>query len=235
MHFLYLDDYHLGDPLFLQRLAGLMGRAGRRGPYVLLHGSGEAAERLLEAEGLFPERVGGTPRAGSAREAALVERALRETTGRIVALLTEAGVPAVGFQGADRGLLRQEADGAVAAGKTGWLKEILGRGAVSVVSALAAVPGEAGREVPLRAAAAALGRAFATEGPTVVFFTRNDQPGVGMGGSFRERLPLAALPEEAVAEPEAVREVVRAGLGAFVSSAVGCFGGTAPRGTHILP
>ena len=102
IYLIYLDLYHLDDLLFLPSLARMMGRQ-RRPSCLLVHGAGEQAERLLEAEGLFPERKEGLVQVSTAAEAALVERAARQVNRRIVGALTEEGVPAVGVQGIDRG------------------------------------------------------------------------------------------------------------------------------------
>ncbi|RMH60596.1 MAG: acetylglutamate kinase, partial [Bacteroidetes bacterium] len=134
---LYLDAYHLGDPLFLQGLARWVAQAGpQRPPLWLVHGSGERAERLLEAQGLFPERSGGVWAVTRPEERALVERALRETNRTIVATLTDAVVPAVGIHGVDRNLMRRQADGTVVIGRIGWVRELARQRVVPVLSTL---------------------------------------------------------------------------------------------------
>jgi len=137
IYLIYLDPYHLDDLLFLPSLAQMMGRLQlRRSACLLLHGSGEQAERLLEAEGLFPERKEGLVQVRTAAEAVLVERAARRVNRQIVGALTDEGVPAVGLQGLDRGLLRLSDEGRVITGRIDWLKALAQKQAVPVVSAL---------------------------------------------------------------------------------------------------
>lgn len=160
MHVLYLDRYHLGDPLFLTRLAQAVRQ--RSEGLVLVHGAAEAGERALEAEGTFPEWRGGVLAVETAAQRATVERAARTLNRQIAAALTEAGVPAFRADGASRGLLRVTGAG-VEVGPAGWVGALAEQGAVPVVAAL--VPGEGGaaREVdPLRVAVALAGALGAT-------------------------------------------------------------------------
>ncbi len=234
MYLIYLDDYHLDDLLFVPGLAQRMGRMRRERPgYLFVHGSGGEAERLLEAEGLFPERKDGLVQVRMAREAALVERALRQVNRRIVGALTEEGVHAVGFQGSDRGLLRQGEDGAVTAGRVAWLAALVEKGAVPVVSASVQDAG-ATRAVSLPAATAALARASDFDEVVVVFFTQNNQPGVVEGEHLVPHLSLDALPPGLVPDPAAARPIVRAGIPVLLTSANGLFGGDEPTGTRIF-
>ena len=153
-----LDAYHLGDPLFLTGFTRDVARYDQPAPLILVHGAGEAAERALEASGQDVARVGGVLAVRSEQEAATVERAARELGREITHALNEAGVAAVRFTGADRGLLRQGTDGVKA--NAGWLLALARQGAVPVVTALAAGGGEGAlREVPAAAAAVALARA----------------------------------------------------------------------------
>ncbi len=236
MYLIYLDDYHLGDLLYLPGLAQRMGRMRRARPACLfVHSSGEQAERLLEAEGLFPERKDGLVQARTVPEAALVERALRQVNRRIVGALTEEGVHAVGFQGSDRGLLRSGSGGAVTAGRVAWLAALIEKRAVPVVSALVQ-DAEAGpaRAVSLPAATVALARGLGPGDVVVVFFTQNNQPGVFEGDRPLPSLALEALPEALLPDPEAVDEMVQAGIPALLTSAHGLFGGDEPMGTRIF-
>ena len=159
---LLLDAYHLGDPLFLPGFARDVAARVSGTPLVLVHGGGEAAERALEAEGLSAARTGGVLAVQHPRAAEIVERAARELNREIVHALNEAGVPAVRFTGADRGLLRPGPSGVEA--QAGWLKALADQGAVPVVAALVRRDeGAALREVSAGAAAAAL--AHAMDGP----------------------------------------------------------------------
>ena len=236
MYLLYLDDYHLDDLLYVPSLAQQMGRMRRMRPVCLfVHSSGDQAERLLEAEGLFPERKDGLVQAQTPEEAALVERALRQVNRRVVGALTEEGVHAVGFRGADRGLLQVDDDGAVKPGRVAWLKDLIEKRAVPVISALAReLEGEGTRAVLAGEATVALARALGLGEMVVVFFTRNNQPGVFEGQRPLPNLPLDALPPAILPDPEAVRAVVTAGIPALLTSAAGLFSADEPRGTTIF-
>ena len=96
LRLIYLDRYHLGDPLFLRALAHRLGRAEAAGLGALLvHGSGDEAEQVLEAEGAAVVRRDGVLAGLSPEHALLVERAVRQTNKRVVSTLTEFGVAAV--------------------------------------------------------------------------------------------------------------------------------------------
>lgn len=234
IYLVYLDPYHLDDLLFLPGLARMM-RRQRRPPCLFVHGSGERAERLLEAEGLFPERRDGLVQIRTAAEAALVERAARQVNRQIVGGLTEEGVPAVGVQGIDRGLLHKNDDGQVAPGRIDWLKALAEKQALPVVSALAQEAGS-GRvcEIHLREAARALAEALQADGVVVAFFTRNNQPGILDGETPAPERSLDALTEAILPEPEAARAIVLAGFSVILTSPAGLFGGDGVRGTQII-
>jgi acetylglutamate kinase len=89
----------------------------------------------LEARAFDFEENDGAPVASTREVAELIERAYREANKEIVAVLTEFGVPAVGFQGSDRGLIRSGGGGSEV-GTIDWLERILLSGPVVVVSAL---------------------------------------------------------------------------------------------------
>ncbi len=234
IYLIYLDPYHLDDLLYLPSLARMMGRLRLRRPACLLiHGSGEQAERLLEAEGLFPERKEGLVQVRTAAEAVLVERAARRVNRQIVGALTDEGVPAVGLQGLDRGLLRLSDEGRVMTGRIDWLKDLAPKQVVRVVSARVK-DARAGHacEVHLHEATRAL--AHALHAVVVVFFTRNNQPGVLVGDALLRERSLDALPEAILPEPEAVRAVAHAGFSVMLTSAAGLFGSDDVRGTRIV-
>ena len=153
-----LDAYHLGDPLFLAGFTRDVGRRDQSAPHLFVHGGGEAAERALEAQGVPVKREAGVLVVHGQEEALVVERAARERCREITAALNEAGVPAVRFTGADRGLLRRTDAGVEA--RADWLLALARQGAVPVVTAL--VAGEEGgllREVAPGDAAVAIARA----------------------------------------------------------------------------
>lgn len=137
LRLIYLDRYHLGDPLFLRGLAHRLGSAEAAGLGALLvHGSGDEAEQVLEAEGAEVVRRGGILADLDSEHAMLVERAVRQTNKRVVATLTEFGVAAVSVQGSDRGVVQIDESGGVRLGPTDWLFALARQRVVPVVSAL---------------------------------------------------------------------------------------------------
>lgn len=124
-----LDDLHLADALFVQTLGRFV--AGHAGPLAFVHGDGGLTGRALEARGILP----GDPLPDGVDAARVA--AHRAQTQTLVRRLNDAGVPAVGFQGHERGLLVVDEAGAVAAPRAAWLAAEAGRGAVPVVAATA--------------------------------------------------------------------------------------------------
>lgn len=236
IHILYLDAYHLDDPLFVSSLARMMGRLRRAVPPCLwLHGSGERAERLLEVEGLFPEKKNGRIQPRTPQEVALVEKALRQVNRHIVSTLTEEVIHAVGFQGTDRGLLHMDAHGAIRAGRIGWLVDLIRKGAVPVLSALVADPETgASSEADLVLVALAVAQALKQEDVRLVFFNRTGQPGVVADEGVLDEVGIEAVPAGHLPDSAAVQAIVEAGLSAYLTSPTGLFGGEMPQGTNIL-
>ena len=152
MFVLALDSYSLGDPLFLTGLArDLQARhaAGGSG-FLIVHGTGEAGERALEALGAEPERADGALVIETPEAAAAVERAARELNRSIVHELSEVGVHALRVTGLDRGLIRP--DGTL--GKTAWLAQAAGARTVPVIVGWGPGKGGSGAEtVPARLSA----------------------------------------------------------------------------------
>lgn len=87
------------DLLFWEQLGRAL-KPSPEAPVVLLHGPGETTERTLEGDGFSLAETGSEP----GKDAA-IRSAFRSENRRSVALLTDAGVPAVGFFGADRRLI----------------------------------------------------------------------------------------------------------------------------------
>lgn len=232
MHYLlYLDDYHLDDLLFTQSLGRLL--QGAKRSVVFVHGSGGGAERLLEAQGHFPEKQDGRFVNLTPDEMRLVEQGLRQTNRTLVMKLTDSGVPGVGLHGGDRRLLRRTEDGCVEAGDVSWLRTLVADGAVPVVSAL--VAGEAGPE-PAGAAEAltALARAFAPEDVTVVVLTRTGRPGL-------DNPPVETLPADdlstcaaELADAGVAAHVMAADVPLLVTTAPAFFAPSGPSGTRIV-
>src|SRR5690606_20558615 len=199
----YLDRYHLGDPLFLQRFAPVV--RAHEGPLVVLHGAGEAAERALEAEGRLVARAGGVLQVEDEAGRALVERSARDLNRHVVHALNEAGVAALRLTGMDRGLLRVTEGGEVAVGRVGWLRTLVLQGAVPAVALLAEGAGGAFEVSPDRAVAA-LAEAFGEEDGVASVAVLLARSGPRRGGDEGEALLRA------VAEPETARGVSARGV-----------------------
>ncbi len=233
LYLLYLDRYHLGDGLFLQALARALGRGAP--PCLLVHGSGEHTELLFEADGFFVEREGGVMPVSSSAEAALLERGLREINKKIVNVLTDSLVSAVGLHGADRGLLQLDKGGAVRAGEAAWLARLVGQGALPVVSALVREEEQYQvREASLGRVVVALAKALETKEVRVVFFVKQHRPGLLDGTAIVREINVAKLPGETVLpEPDAVREVVAAGVPVLLTDPGGMVEEGGPQGTMV--
>jgi acetylglutamate kinase len=232
-YLLYLDDYHLEDPVFVQSMARIMQRRDRLPPCLMVHGSGGRAERLVEAEGLFPEAEDGVLQPTSPEEQTLVERGLRQATRQVVGTLVDEVIYAVGFQGADRGLLQRRDDGTLTTGDLGWLETLIDQQAIPVISTMvrdATVPHPV--QVPLRKAALALANAL-DGAVTLVFFTRTGKTGLLDGDAPQDLVGADEVPDDAVAAPEALRAAVEQGLDVLLTSPVGLFGGDDIRGTRV--
>lgn len=205
MYLLYLDDTDLDDPVFAGSLAQRMRRAASLPSLAFVHGSGGMAERLLEAEGLFPVVQDGVLKAVTPQEIILVERGLRTQNRRLVATLTEESVPAVGIQGGDRGLLRRSASGTVELGNGEWLRRLVAQGAVPVVSALVRDAGTASlRQAALPDVALALAQRL---GMSLVLLAASALPGRLQGAHRLTDLPAHLLPDPAI-----LKAATRAGV-----------------------
>jgi len=231
IHVLYLDRYHLGDPLFLNGFARDV--LSFDAPCVLVHGAGETAERALEAQGRFPEFEGGVLAVETDADRALVARAARDLNRQIVHTLNDAGVAAVRLEASGRGLIRATDDG-LKAGKTDWLQKIVGQGAVPVIAALVGDMGGAVREVNGGAVAGALANAFDGRDmeAQAVFLTKNGQNGIVEGDSVQAEASLEAVSASLLGEPEAVQAALAAGAAVMVTGRSG-LRQTPPEGTHL--
>lgn len=98
------------DLLFWERLGRAL-KPSSETPTVLLHGPGETTERTLEGDGFSLAETGSEP----GKDAA-IRSAFRSENRRSVALLTDAGIPAVGFLGTDRRLIEVSKGGAAPQG-----------------------------------------------------------------------------------------------------------------------
>ncbi len=200
----FLDAYHLDDPFFLSSFARDV--QAHVGPIVFVHGGGEGVERTLEARGLLDDDA----RKGPAAQQ-LVERAIRELNRRIVHEMNDAGVPAVGILGSDRGLLRMGDGGEVEVGRIDWLVDLVMRNAIPVVGSLA--PGKDGDcvEADLASALLALEAAFRASGqaePAIVAFTNNRKAGLFDGPTLLATVEVDDLNSlSAVGDLEVLRKV----------------------------
>jgi len=242
LYLLYLDRYHLGDPLFVKNLAKHIQQGPTR-ECLIVHGSGEKVERTFEAQGLFPERNRGVLDVETTEQKRLVERAVREANQEIVGSLTDEVISTVGIQGTDRGLLRlsssagngaqgdgAQGDGApatpsgedieITTGKVGWLEALLKQQVIAVVSALA--KSESGvHELWTADAATALADALADVFDiTAVMLTTGDRPGVTDATGTREEASVDAASSQ-IAEPEAAKHLIDAGISVIVTSPKG--------------
>ncbi len=237
LYLLYLDRYHLGDPLFVKNLAKHIQQGPTR-ECLIVHGSGEKVERTFEAQGLFPERTRGVLNVETIEQKRLVERAVREANQEIVGSLTDEVISTVGIQGTDRGLLRLSAgdghkaqgDGApatpsgedieITTGKVGWLEALLKQQVIAVVSALA--KSESGvHELWAADAATALAAALSDVFDiTAVMLTTGDRPGITDATGTRDEASVDAASSQ-IAEPEAATHLINAGIPVIVTSPKG--------------
>lgn len=238
LYLLYIDAYHLEDLLFVESLARAVANAGSDRPRcMLVHGSGELAERLFEAQGLFPDRSEeGLWRVETATECALVERAARETNRKLVGALTDALVAAVGVHGGDRDLLRMDAGGDVEGGTMHWVGTLLSQEVLPVVSTLVHEPDTSHDcEVAGHDALAALAEGLAEYRVVSVFFVRGNQPGLVLGNAVLPDVGAGELAShtEALPEPALVGLTAEKGLPVLLTSVAAFFHEQGVRGTWV--
>lgn len=210
MHVLYLDRYHLGDPLFLNGFARDVLNLGA--PCLVVHGAGEAAERALEARGQIARWEGGVLVAETEADRALVARSARDLNRQIAHALNDAGVAAVPLEAGGRGLIVQGEAG-VKAEKVEWLRKVVAQRAVPVIASLVVQEEGGVREANGGAVAGALAKTLAGEEREVaVIFIGKKALGSGIGSEFEaQRISLADMPVGVFPEQEAVRAALDAG------------------------
>lgn len=143
LHILYLDDYHLGDPMFLGRLA--RGLAAAELELAIVHSSMEAVERGVESLGIFPSRnAAGMLDLTDAEAIAVAERVCRDQNRGIAHELNEAGVAAARMEASSRGLLVGDDEGGLRVGNTDWFTTLAGSGVIPVIAPLAESGGQTG-------------------------------------------------------------------------------------------
>jgi isopentenyl phosphate kinase len=227
-YLLYLDDYHAGDSLFLQSLArALVRRAGAT--CLIAHGSGEHAERMLEAEGLFLKRSSGLLPISTAAEHRIVERAIEEINRKIVKLLADAVVPAVGIVGNRRRLLTIR-NGMVEAPNIQWVQKLASDSVVPVISAYAS-DAESDRtgEVPLSDAVVALAEALLAVRSDVVFFSKGRLPALEGDHIIYDEIAASA------ADPVGLKSVLDAGIPSIITTTPQFSESGELRGLRVTP
>ena len=174
--FLFLDDYHAGDPLFLADLGRRLSTRGPAGCTVIFHATDEEVNRELEA---WDEEDAGS-------RGLVVDRAIRQTNQTITRRLIEEGVPAVAILGSSKGLLTGDDAHGVKTGRTEWFNQVISSGTIPVVSPLAT----AGAVV----CAGALVRALASAGSVEsALFCRDRKQGLYRDGRRLERVSFEEL------------------------------------------
>lgn len=221
----YIDRYHQEDPLFLRGLAwALKSEHAQTPPFILVHGSGERVERQLEAEGLIPARNDGVLMAASELERALIERSIRETNQKMVAVLTDQLISSVGIQGTDRNLLRIKEDGELEVGAITWIKHLAEKRIVPVISALAVdQPTNRIVEVDVARMLGALSLSSSPREPmSVVFFSKTDHAQVKHEKIAQDRVLLGEINgHPSNPEPATLQRVADLGVPVVLTNAVG--------------
>lgn len=121
------------DLLFMQTLSRSFERSQEFSPMVLIVGSAEPAERALAADGFNVGRQEGALVLSTQGERTIFERVMREQGRKYVQLLTDAGIPSVGFFGADRGILRRTENGKISPSGVQTVAALSRSGVVSVL------------------------------------------------------------------------------------------------------
>ncbi len=237
IHMMYvfcLDDYHVGDPHFLQSLAREITGSRPNPPRILMvHGSGEAAERALEGQGRFRKRTEGVLAIGSAEEAAIVDRATRQANQKVVDTLTDEIVPAVSVQGDARNLF-VHTDSGVQVGSTGWLRDLVENEGVPVISSIARHPQTGGaREVSLAEAVVALAGALDSNDLQIVAFVRSQ--GRNLFDKRDTPIGVRDLPDEkAIPARDTVVRAVERGQQVLLTTPTFFFGSDSGRGRAVI-
>lgn len=120
------------DLLFWEHL-GRSITATAEAPIVLVHGPGEMTARSLEGDGLSLDDVG----RDESTDAAILA-AFRNENRRAATILTDQGVPAVGFLGTDRKMISGDLNGPAV--RAGLISQTASTGAVPLLGAVAHGP-----------------------------------------------------------------------------------------------
>lgn len=103
MQIIKISGHELDDDAYLERLAGAV--AALEPPLVIVHGGGKTISELQTQLGIMPRRVNGV-RITDAESLAIVEMVLCGLVNkRLVRVLVNAGINAIGLSGVDGGLI----------------------------------------------------------------------------------------------------------------------------------
>lgn len=216
---LFLDDYHVGDPLFLADLGRRLSRRDQGGGTVIVHSARDAVNREME----------GIPAGG---RSVVTERAIREANQGITRRLTEEGVPAVSIQGSDRRLLVR--DGTIRVRQADWLLKSVSLGAVPVISPLVhSISGIEGAEAS--ECAAAVAHLFGGSGGVhAVVFCSNRKRGLSVDGALLDSVSIAdAGGFDDIIDVNAARRLVTVARCLTATNSAGLADGSAILGTVI--
>lgn len=238
IYILFLDDAHGADVLFMQSLARALAKKAWKPAPVIVHGSGEHAERLMESHGIFRSRSGGVLEIQSAREHAFVEQALRGLNQKIVALLTDAVVSSVGVIGAQRNVFVMRGAELQVPGAA-WLRGIADQGVVPVVAANARdlATGATGEIAPTGAVRSMAHVLEDLVGRVeIICFTKTNLPGVMRKGVPRKAVGLTEQSvRESVTDWESLVDLVSAGRPVLLTNTNRLSDATGPTGSRVLP
>src|SRR5712691_2129464 len=194
---LKIGGNQLDDPAFIAGAAQAIARMAETP--VIVHGGGKGIKALQEKFGIVPRTIGGM-RVTDNTTIELVKMVMcGQANVDIVVALTNIGIEAQGFNGADRGLLRgcrmthPDGDlgrvGQITAVRGGILREALAAKIVPVIAPVTLAEEGGFYNVNADKAAGAIAAAIGAE--QVVFLT--DVPGVLQGGVRLDRVSKAQV------------------------------------------
>jgi acetylglutamate kinase len=202
----FLDDYHLGDPLFLANLGRRLATFGSEGRFVVVHRDGEAKD----------------------------EKTVRETNQGVARRLIEEGVPAVSIQGSDRGLL--VVGESVVASSAAWLPSMVETGTVPVISPLAVRGDQIEAADPVQCAVAIADVLRARGALRGIVFCSTGKAGLFRDGKRIDAIPVADLePHTNTIDVAAAKGLARKVDHLVATNWVGILDTSASKGTVISP
>lgn len=132
-----ISGHELDDAQFLETFATAIAAAAARESLVIVHGGGKEISTLQTRLGIVPQMVEGQ-RVTDAESLTVVEMVLAGVINkRLVRLLVNAGVDALGMSGVDRGLIRagRLAHPSIDYGFTGMVESVNGDALLSLLEA----------------------------------------------------------------------------------------------------